>query len=564
MKHRSLRFYILSTIVFSVILYAAYQLAGIFPEDHTESELAIHHNGIFLQAPATLFNNWNVFTLITYPIVFLKKLFPTLNIHGLFLCSLLCIVFANYFNIITQFLQTNTGIRKKPILYSIAAVVMLSILINELLYMQYIKVAIHLLASGILLFNISRSRVVKAAGFMSACFGAMLRYEAAMIVFPLLLAAFLLLREDANGTTLLEKAKSNFIFVAFVALLIFFCNHNYTKADKKYYPYHAIVNTIADFRFDHEGSAIKSKLDAAKLSMAQHYYYNDTNGLSIREIIGLGIQPVERNPFDLIHHFDARQRFTRGTHDFSRFIRNNATYLFLYACCYLLLLLLIPRKYVVRSILYLLLCLALLLCMSIYMDLQDRFGIPVLTFAFILNLKLWLDHYTGNKNRIAWLLLIFSFGGNVYNSSFKVKNYLEIQSQSAALQRTLDASGCDIVFWDFYLFPVLDNKIAANFPLYNSTRDYSIDFPFGFAIDAYTNKMQERFHTTQLIDIVIQSAQNKNIAYFTTRENLAILINYLNLQYGRNFSIHQRSEKPLFINKLVQPEKKYYLFYLSE
>lgn len=202
------------------------------------------------------------------------------------------------------------------------------------------------------------------------------------------------------------------------------------------------------------------------------------------------------------------------------------------------------------------------------MDLQDRFAIPLLGFTFLANLIFCLQNIQNlrfNSVIILFAVATISVCLNTYNIYFKVRQFQDIETQSVNIEKALcNPEKTEIVFWDFYLWNVLNNKIASDYPLYCPQRDYSIDFPFGFALDAYKDRMKKQFNTWDFYGVINQSVDNKKMVYFTTEENLTIIINYINLQYKRNIRIHKQEARPAFINKLLSPELNYYLFYLSE
>lgn len=569
MKTNSTKYYCILLCITIILLYIIYYFIGIFPDEHTECELSIHHNGIFLNSPVTLFNNWNVYTFITYPIVFIKRIFPNNNIHTYFLLFLSCVYISNYLflfatRIKENYLQINSKI---SIILIPLFVIIITTLFNEIFYLQYIKVAIHLIFTGIILYNLSKNNGIRTIGFICTILGILIRYESIMIVLPFLILTYLLFFDAFNKQKIFIKVKNNLCFVIATIIAIIFCNQNYTKADKSYYPYHDIVNTIADFRLNDVNTTTKTDLDLAKLKMIQHYYYNDIKNINPKDAYRLGIKPMSRNPIKLLKYFNLKKSINRGIIDFIKFIRNNYKYIIIYLFCYMTLLILSKKHNALKHLFYLISGFIFLVAMSIYMDIQERFSLPVLSFIFIFSLFILLKDKMryGNKSIIILnIVMIILFSLNSYNNYFKLQIYHEIDVQAKAINETLNRNKYEVVFWDFYLWNMLNNNVASNFPLYDKKRDYSIDFPFGFALDEYKNRLETKFNTKDFYNIINQSVKNKKYVYFYTEEHLATIINYINLQYKRKIIINKLSINELYFDKLINPNIKYYLFYLSE
>jgi hypothetical protein len=229
--------YFLLLLLNLFLIYLFHHFIGLYPEDHTESELSVHHNGIFLSEPVTLFNNWNVFSLITYPIVYLQKILPLLNIHGIFLIFCIGISMSNYlmlFATASNKYKVNNQIFKLLLFL----LLILVFLFYDIFSFQYIKVSIHLLASGLLLYNIQKNKGLKAIGIFSILVGICLRYEASFIVYLYLFLTYCILNfQYITKYNLYKLVKKNILFPIITILIIIFCSYNYTAADKLYYPF---------------------------------------------------------------------------------------------------------------------------------------------------------------------------------------------------------------------------------------------------------------------------------------------------------------------------------------
>lgn len=545
--------YFLTFSVTIVILLLVQHYFGFYPEDHTESELSVHHNGIFLNYPVTLFNNWNVFTWITYIIVWLKNLYPNVNVHAWLM--LLCMVSAITNYTITLICSVHMDVNSNALYKKVLILLLIiSVIHQDIFFTQYIKNAFHLIASGLLLYNTRTSKSVSFFAIISVLIGVMLRYESFFIVVLFLSILFLILNKP-SPYSIWKLFKKNIKFVSFLFMTILFSSFNYTKSDKLYRPYHNPINTIADFRYNTLDTNSFTAIENAKLNMIRGYYFNDTSYLGIKTINKLGIIGISRDPIDVFAKIDLGYSIKRGIHDFKHFLKNT----WKFQIIYLMLIIILAWKSVRNLKNFLLGALFLyftILSMSCYMDIQHRFVYPLYTILIVIILL----HIKVQYRNLSFVLLISLFL-NSYNIYFPLKSLYNYRKQIDTKIQQIERSGNYKIFWDFHSWNILNMPTMKNFPIYKTGRDFCMDFPFGFALEAFSDYNKKYLGTSEWYHIIDGTINNKTIIYFYQFNHLNTQIEYFNLLYKRHVKMIKL--EGIFCNP-INPSERYQLFQLIE
>lgn len=549
-----------------LFVFVFYSTIGMYSEDLSEVYHSALHNALFLSYPEHVFNNCNVFFLLTYPIVFLKKYFPYYNIHGCFLIFLICIVLTNYFTLLYDAILRQESVVHKHRFGILFFILVFLVLFNDVFTVQYTRIAIHLIVSGLLLYNLSGSTFDKIVAFLCVVTGLLLRFEGFLVVIPLMTIFFIFRIGQDKKKYIFLLVRKNLIFLLIFLSIIVFTNFSYTKEDKIYEPYRSIIYALADFQTGNINLKLNNKLDSVKADMAQFYFFNDIDSLGPKQMYELGIKPVDREPLDALSNFDVSFRIKTGLSFFIDFLIINNWFIAAILLC-ITLLAFISNINIIKAGSVFLGTILLILLIAIYIKIEQRVSVPLLGSSFILTTLNILDAASDIKKRLFFVLVIvisiFLFVNVKHNYTlYKSRVYTEkeIVRLSTYFKNHPEIK---VVYWDTFLYTLFFNKIASNCDLYNPQRDYVYDNSLICLFDGYRQRMLDRFGTFKFINLMNQAVNEKGIVIFSADVKMKLLTEYLKYQYHKDIKAVKLDKQPVYQSHTQNIEGNFYLYYLS-
>lgn len=549
-----------------VLIFIFYNTIGMYSEDISEIYHAALHNALFLSHPEHVFNNCNVFFLLTYPVVFLKEYFPRCNVHGYFLILLTCVFLTNYFILLCDAVQRQPFIAHKRKISLLLFFLVFLVLFNDIFTVQYTRIAIHLIVSGILLYNLSGSVFVRIASFVSVVAGLLLRFEGFLVVVPVLTVFFIFRLGQDKISSILALFKRNLVFLFVFAGIIVLTNFSYTKDDKTYEPYRAIIYALADFQTGNANLTLRNKQDSVKFDMAQYYFFNDLDSLGVEDMYRLGIKPVDREPLDAFSNFDFSFRIKTGFRFFADFLIFNGWLIAAVFIC-IVLLALAGNINLFKAGSVFAAAILLILLTAVYIKIEQRVSVPLLGLSFLLTILIVLDAVSEEKKRLFPVLMIIAgifFFVNLKDNYTLYKSRVYTEKEIVRLDTYFKSHPeIKVVYWDPFLYTLFFNKIASDCDLYNPERDYAYDNSLICLFDGYQQRMKDRFGTFKFIDLISQAADDKGIVIFSAEEKMKLLTEYLKYQYHKDIKAVKVEENPVYQSHTQNIEGDFYLYYLS-
>lgn len=552
------RFYALVSILTTLLVCILYHTIGMFSEELAEIANSFAHNGIFLAEPTPVFNNSNNFTLITHTMAWLKMLLPSVNIQGMLMLAF-SVVYITQYVLSCWLVLPETGQRNRFYLWLVYGLVF-ALLLNDLFFIQYTRVSFHLVASGLILYNLAGSKAVRALAFLAFFCGMMLRFDPFVVVAPMLCAFLVIYGVVRRWSDIVRLVRVNIPFALVYVFFVVVSDINFTPSDARYEPYRAIIYAFECYQADSSAYRFETRFDTLRYMMVENHFYNE---LSVKDFYEMGIKPVDRDPLSALSVFDTF-RIRKGIADFREYADMHRNVLLLYLLVMLLPAVALLRQRAMRVLAGCLLTGSLILMISVYIKIEDRVSYPMLGLTALCAFLYILP--SADERAPYWrywlvLMIPLLIAGNYRINRASLGDRYAIEAQISPAANTFDSiPGLKVVFWNIEAYYLLMNREASPAELYDPNRDYSIESSLFYITDQYRKRMTDRFGTYQFKDIFMLAINDPGFVFFARPEKMDFYLKYMEYRYGVHVRASKVMDKAVYTSPLDEKPVYFYLY----
>ncbi len=541
-KIRSALPYLLSG---AVVLYLTF--GGIYYEGALDTVIQTYVYGLFSGGSNAMPDTFGLFVLLSTPLNFLYRLFPTINWYDCFQAIILgaCVCWLIKTLILYEKHENLTSL-------FLGALFFITIVSRILQPVELTKTA--MLVAAISLIEVYRAKTFARYSLFGIFFlvALLMRVESGLLVFAIV-APFFFMDVTATGGRYkgwVQKTIFLSLLVGSVSLLV---NIPKTPEEEYYLKIRAYEYSLTDFDREQAVVKLQNREDSVIFRSCVNFFFADSSRCNLAFFNKIGLLQFDKTPGSMVDRLQSISIPHTKWHSFIEVLKAVKWLLLILLC--LLIQISASKFYSVRILIANLYALALMCFLSLWLKPEEHVVAPALAVLILLNL-IWIRQHSHNTSRALNLFITIAAIGfiskEMYGQFHRMKHQRDENAYYNYVGNYLQMHSAENYLLNIGSWDEAHHKMFAQNNFAGLPKAYVIDGAILYFNGGYQKLIKNTTGSTKFIDQWQYFIDRKGSVFVSSEKRMAMLLEYMNVVYHQNY----KAQRILQFNPADESQQK--------